>query len=423
MSQNSSILFTIIFSLFLLAIGIRLIKLKSLHYSLKQFEAQPKAGGWFYNWFLWWRLPIQRRFTYWSINHLGDRFVTSFYRLTGLFFITLAIAFTAGLIFLNTPASSSNPISPINQVSQPLNPSPTPFPFQDMTIPYLRNRHYQSNLGELNQAIEGADYTAYLTNYDSDGLNINGLLYIPKGPEPVEGWPAVVFLHGYIPPQTYRTLENYHSYASYLAENGLVVFKIDLRGHDRSEGEAGGAYYSGDYIIDTLNAYAALQNADFVDPNRIGLWGHSMAGNVVFRSLAVKPDIPKVVIWAGAVYTYEDWQQYRINDNSYRPPGMDSQRAIKRQELFDTHGEFNLNHWFWEQVPGTNYLDGIKGAIQIHHAINDPVVSIDYSRNLISILDTTNISHKLFEYSSGGHNLEGSAFNTAMSRTADFFSQ
>src|SRR3972149_5220919 len=155
---------------------------------------------------------------------------------------------------------------------------PTPFPFQELTIPYLRERDYESSLGELTRYSDNGSYTAYLTNYESDGLKINGLLTIPKSEPPEGGFPAIVFVHGYIAPTIYQTTERYNDYVNYLAKNGFGVFKIDLRGHDASEGEASGAYYSGDYVIDTLNAYAALESFDLVNPNRIGLWGHSMAG-------------------------------------------------------------------------------------------------------------------------------------------------
>jgi len=316
--------------------------------------------------------------------------------------------------------------------------TPTPFAFQEITIPYLRNREYQSSLGQLESVSENANYTSYLASYDSDGFKVYGHLTVPKGPElfeselegsslrverPVEGWPAVVFVHGYIPPRNYKTLVNYATYVDYLAKNGLVVFKIDLRGHAESEGEAFGAYYSGDYIVDILNAYSALQIAEFVDPERVGLWGHSMAGNVVFRSFAAMPEIPKVVIWAGAIYTYEDFSAYSISDSSYRPPPQQSERRKRREKLFNTYGPFDSESDFWKQVPATNYLDGLVGSIQIHHAANDSVVDIGYSQNLMSILDNTKIDHELFEYASGGHNLTGSSFTQAMQRSVELFSR
>lgn len=297
--------------------------------------------------------------------------------------------------------------------------SPTPMPFADMTIPYLRTRSYTSKLGALKPYSSNSNYTTYLTSYDSDGLTINGLLTIPKNGSSKH--PAVVFVHGYIPPTQYRTTQNYQSYVDVLARNGLVVFKIDLRGHDTSEGEPGGAYYSSDYIIDTLNARAALAASDFVAPGSIGLWGHSMAGNVVMRSFAVQPAIPAVVVWAGAGYTYQDLQEYRISDASYRPPSLATPRAQRRQLLRDTYGEFNTDIPFWRQVAVTDYLADLKGAVEIHHAVDDAVVSVEYSRNLMKLLDATSVSHSLYEYESGGHNLTGSSFSTAMQRTVEFF--
>lgn len=301
--------------------------------------------------------------------------------------------------------------------------SATPFPFQGLTIPYLKKRAYESQIGELTKYNSQSNYESFLTSYDSDGLQVNGLLTIPTTQKPENGYPAIVFVHGYIPPTLYRTKQNYASYVDYFASRGFVVFKIDLRGHDESEGEASGAYYSGDYVVDVLNAYSALENMSEVDSSKIGLWGHSMAGNVVFRALAVKPNIPKVVIWAGAVYTYDDFAEFGIDDNSYRPPGENTERQRKRDELFELYGRYSSDSWFWQQVPATNYLDGVAGAVQVHHAINDTVVDIGYSRNLMNVLDATSVSHELFEYPNGGHNLTGSAFTQAMQRSVDFYLQ
>ncbi|OGM25102.1 hypothetical protein A2962_02250 [Candidatus Woesebacteria bacterium RIFCSPLOWO2_01_FULL_39_61] len=300
-------------------------------------------------------------------------------------------------------------------------PTPTPFAFQEMTIPYLRSKTYLSSLGEMQKVRENPNYTSFLTSYNSDGFKVYGLLTKPRGEMPKDGYPAVVFIHGYIPPENYQTKVNYASYVDYLAKNGFVIFKIDLRGHGNSEGEPGGGYYSGDYVIDTLNAVSALRNSDFVNPDNIGLWGHSMAGNIVLRSFVADLKIPAVVVWAGAGFTYSDLQEYRIEDTSYRPPPSDSERAKERQKLRDMYGNFDPNNWFWKQVPATNYLDGVTGAVQLNHSKDDNVVSIEYSRNLNSILNQANIRHELNEYAAGGHNLSGITFNQAMQKTVEFF--
>lgn len=333
--------------------------------------------------------------------------------------ILIALAAFFGFRAFSANGNPMEQVSPL--VGQNLIPSPTPFPFEEMTIPYLRAKEFKSSLGELQPVSENASYTSYLTSYTSEGLKINGLLTKPVGETPEKGFPAIVFIHGYIPPIQYQTLEKYVDHVDFLARNGFVVFKIDLRGHGNSEGEAGGGYYSADYVLDSLNAYAALQSADFINPKAIGLWGHSMAGNVVLRSLAAKVEIPAVVIWAGAGFTYLDLNEYSISDSSYQPPPQNTERTKKRQELRELYGNPVDGNPFWKLVAPTDYLKDIKGAIQLNHAVNDEVVNIEYSRNLNRILDKTSVIHEFHELSSGGHNISGSAFTQAMQNTVDFF--
>ncbi len=310
---------------------------------------------------------------------------------------------------VNNPTSSEKPEDPANSA------------FEELTIPYLRQRNYQSDVGNLEALSQNSSYISYLTSYTSDQIKINALLTRPKGEAPEDGWPAIIFIHGYIPPSRYQTSERYEEYVDYLARNGFVVFKIDLRGHGESEGEPNGAYYSSDYVIDTLSAYVALQNLDIVNPNKIGLWGHSMAGNIILRSLVVKPDIPAAVVWAGTVFTYQDFVDYGIDDDSYQPPSQDAPRRSYRRALFETHGSFDLESDFWSKVSPLNYLPDIKSEIQLHHAINDSVAPIDYSRNIKNYLDNSNVSVELHEYAQGGHNISSPDFSLAMQQTVDFF--
>lgn len=299
--------------------------------------------------------------------------------------------------------------------------TPTPMPFMEMTIPALRAKIYDGKLGERTLNSQNGSYTSYLTSYTSEGLKINAQLTIPTGEAPEGGWPAVVFVHGYIPPTQYTTLGKYIAYVDYLASNDLVVLKIDLRGHGESEGEPGGAYYSSDYVIDTINAIKALEGTDFVNRQRIGLWGHSMAGNIVSRSMAVKNDIPAGVIWAGAGYTYKDLADYRITDSSYQPNQTANRNMQRRAKIREAYGDPDLNKEFWKQLSFVTYLDEIEGALEIHHAVNDDVVSVEYTRNLKNYLEKSTVKHEIYEYPSGGHNIDGVSFNSAMQRTVDFY--
>jgi pimeloyl-ACP methyl ester carboxylesterase len=251
---------------------------------------------------------------------------------------------------------------------------------------------------------------------------------------PVGGWPAVIMVHGYVNPTTYQTNgTSYQGWWQTLANTGeFVVFKFDLRGHGQSQGVASGAYYSSTYVIDVLSARAALMGSELVQAGAIGLWGHSMSGNVVIRALAARPEIPAVSLWAGAGYTYKDLASYRINDRSYvpqspRPTPMvsaneASQEMSVRSQVFgmgETPPDYNSP--FWQAMIPTNFLDGFAGAIQLNHAVDDEVVSVNYSRDLQAILEEKNIDYQFFEYSSGGHNLTGVTFNQASGQMIEFF--
>ena len=124
---------------------------------------------------------------------------------------------------------------------------------------YARQDYPGSDIVVERELERGANYRRYYAWYQSEGLKIYGLLTIPEGEMPEGGWPAIVFNHGYIPPDVYRTTERYIAYVDRIARAGYVVYRIDYRGHDRSKGEATGAYGSPDYTIDVLNAVASIK--------------------------------------------------------------------------------------------------------------------------------------------------------------------
>ncbi|MCA9915467.1 MAG: alpha/beta hydrolase, partial [Anaerolineae bacterium] len=130
----------------------------------------------------------------------------------------------------------------------------------ELTIAALRSMEIEGSEILLEQALEdGENYSRYIASYTSEGNKIYGLLTIPFGDVPDGGFKAVVFNHGYIPPSLYVTTERYVDYVDALARAGLVVFKIDMRGHGNSEGEAAGSFFSPNYMIDAISALKSLQ--------------------------------------------------------------------------------------------------------------------------------------------------------------------
>ncbi|OGM77192.1 hypothetical protein A2188_01485 [Candidatus Woesebacteria bacterium RIFOXYA1_FULL_43_9] len=106
-----------------------------------------------------------------------------------------------------------------------------------LSIEYMRQQEYPGSEIVIEQTLPaGANYDRYLASFRSDGLKIYALLTVPQSQKPQGGWPAIIFNHGYIQPEQYRTTEKYVAYTDAFSRNGYVVFKPDYRGHGNSEG-------------------------------------------------------------------------------------------------------------------------------------------------------------------------------------------
>jgi len=298
---------------------------------------------------------------------------------------------------------------------------------KEITIQYLREIEISSSELTLHEKLSpGSNYQRYLVSYLSEGNRIYGLLTIPLQEIPESGFKAIVFNHGYIPPWEYKTTQRYQAHIDYLARSGFVVFKIDYRGHGESEGWPAGSYFSPGYTIDAISALKTLQRFAIIDPQGIGMWGHSMAGNLVLRAMLLEPDIQAGVIWAGAVYNYQDFVEYGITDDSFQPPPTpesQEERDYRKmsREIFETYGQPSDDIKYWQAVSLTDHIEHLNSPLQIHHAEDDRVVSIDYSWDLVQVLKENDKEYEFYTYQGGGHNLISPYFDQAMLRTVQFF--
>jgi dipeptidyl aminopeptidase/acylaminoacyl peptidase len=292
-----------------------------------------------------------------------------------------------------------------------------------MMIEALRQREYPGSEIILEQELEsGANYRRYYASYLSEGLKIYALLTLPEGNPPPTGWPVIVFNHGYIPPDQYRTTSRYVAYVDWLARNGYIVFRSDYRGHDQSEGEARGAYGNPDYVVDVLNAVAALKQFPPADPDRIGMWGHSMGGYITLRAMVIDPDIKAGVIWAGVVAPYPD-----VFARGPRPTPVFTGTPSPfgrgwRTAWVAEFGAPEENPAFWNGISANSYLADLAGPIQLHHGTADESVPLATSQKLYDALLAAGMSAEFYTYENDDHNLSG-FFSTAMTRTIQFFDE
>jgi uncharacterized protein len=367
------------------------------------------------------------------------------YRFGSFLFLLLVVALLAGCagtvapadVPLNTLPSPSvvttqQPIETIESSPTPpptLEPSATPQPtdtptatptLHPMSIIGLRQADYPGSEITIEQELpRGSNYSRYYASYLSQGLRIYALLTVPDGEMPEGGWPGIVFNHGYIPPTVYKTTERYIAYVDNLARSGYVVFRIDYRGHDRSEGQPNGAYGDPGYTHDVMNAVTSLKNSPYVNPEKIGMWGHSMGGYLTLRAMVISPDVKAGVIWAGVVASYPDllerWRRPGVSAAATPPPGVRRWR-----DWMGEYGDPQQNPDFWREVSSNSFVGEISGPVQLHHGTEDESVPLVFSELLSAELQAAGKPVELYVYPGDNHNISN-YFNSAMGRTIEFF--
>jgi uncharacterized protein len=298
-------------------------------------------------------------------------------------------------------------------------PTATPIP-HPMSIIALRNQEYAgSEITVVKELDKGLNYRRYYVYYLSEGLKIYALLTIPNGEPPAGGFPAIVFNHGYIPPDVYKTTERYIHYVDEIAKAGYVVFRIDYRGHDQSEGEATGAYGHPGYQIDVMNAIASIKQHPQVNPEKIGMWGHSMGGYLTLRAMVISPDVKVGVIWAGVVASYTDLLYNWRRTGSFTPSPSSTGRGWRTTWL-EQYGSPEQNPAFWDSVSATSYLADLSGPIQLHHGTNDEDVPYEFSIRVAELARAQSQIADLYLYDGDNHNI-ATNFYPAMDTTIAFF--
>ena len=320
------------------------------------------------------------------------------------------------------PSSTASPLPTANPTettaSTPI-PTATPIP-HPLEISAMRARDYPGSDIIIEDVLDpGVNYSRYYVSYLSEGLKIYALMTIPNGEKPATGWPVVIFNHGYIPPDVYRTTERYIAYVDLIARSGYIVFRSDYRGHDRSEGNAGGAYSRPDYTVDVLNAVAAMKKYPDADSNRIGMWGHSMGGYITLRSMVISQDIKAGVIWAGVVASYPDLL-YNWRRGPTASPDSTPRPGSWRSTFVDQYGSPEENPGFWNSISANSYLTDLSGPIQLHHGTSDEDVPLEFSENLFFQMLDVGEYVEFYKYDGDNHNIS-KYFSTAMQRTIEFF--
>lgn len=131
--------------------------------------------------------------------------------------------------------------------------------------------------------------------FPSEGLTLSGVLHAPEGHGPSARRPAFVVLHGF---GSNKDSGSVLAAARLLGGLGYVTLRFDMRGCGDSQG-ARGRVLCLEQVEDTRHALSFLATRPEVDPDRIGVIGHSFGAAVAIYTAGVDERVAACVSSGG----------------------------------------------------------------------------------------------------------------------------
>ncbi len=244
-----------------------------------------------------------------------------------------------------------------------------------------------------------------------DGTELHYQIVLPGNFEPGRKYPAIVYLYG--GPGVGQSVKKvwpidgrFEGMKQILARNGYVVFTIDNRGTpNRGKAFEDVLYRNmGDFEVrDQLLGLDWLKSQDFVDENRVGIFGWSYGGYLTLMTLLKQPGAYNAGI-AGAPVT-----NWRLYDTHYTERYM---------------GDPNDGDGKYEISSPMSYAENLSDRLLIVHGMADDNVFFDNSVQMINALQESARPFEMMTYPGKRHRIVGEAENTHLwNMCLDFFNR
>jgi dipeptidyl aminopeptidase/acylaminoacyl peptidase len=333
-------------------------------------------------------------------------------------------------------------LPPPNVTIIPAAPTPTRAPIPTATqttrqaiYPYtiegLRKHNFQSGKIAIRETLlETENFTRYLIEYPSDGLTITGILQVPTSGEPP--YPVIVMNHGFFSRTVYNSGDGTDRAAEFLNRRGYLTISSDYRSWGASEtGES--LFYSG-LAIDVINLMNAIPSFSQADPERIGMWGHSMGGGVTLKVLTIDSRVKAAVIYSSVSADFADiierWGPGCYGDvlEGEAAPGCNSSDILPLDLPADlTASYFNsvTDPEILKAVSPLYYLEQISAPVQINYGTQDGLTYAgtppEWSQKMYAGFKESNQDAQIFAQQGEGHSFIGEPWFAFMARSLLFF--
>ncbi|MCB1051473.1 MAG: S9 family peptidase [Acidobacteria bacterium] len=214
-------------------------------------------------------------------------------------------------------------------------------------------------------------------DFDPSGAKKYGVIFrIYSGPD------APTVKNAYSP---YQSLDSWTQH--YYAAQGIITITVDHRasGHFGKKGIASMHRSFGQYELKDLTAAAEwLKSKPYIDPQRIGITGHSYGGYMTILAMTGAPDTFTHGV-AGAPVT--DWSLYdTVYTERYMDTPQENPEGYKKGSLLE-------------------HAKNLKGPLRLIHGGIDDNVHFQNSEQLIEIWTQSNIPFEFMLYPTSRHGI------------------
>ena len=287
-------------------------------------------------------------------------------------------------------------------------PTPTLAPYEQYTIDYLRERNYgDGRIEVLEMLTETALFTSYSIRYPSDGLNIYGFMNVPKGTGP---FPVIVSIHGYVPYGQYDPFNAAQDSADILAANQFIVIHPGLRNHPPSD--SGDNLFRVGMAVDVMNLIALVKARESLpiqlasaSPDRIGLWGMSLGGEIGLRVIALSPDVRAAVLYSP------------LSGNSDR----NARQLYEITQDQEFSKDFAVPLEMLDRISPAYSYSRITAAVQIHHGTADTTAPISWAAETCDFLKAAGVNVECIYYQDAGHVFGGQTLEQLRQNALTFY--
>lgn len=224
----------------------------------------------------------------------------------------------------------------------------------------------------------------------SEDIELEGYMIKPKDFDENKSYPVFMYVYGGPESQNVKDQFSHRNpWFQYLTQQGYIVACVDNRGTNaRGEEFRKSTYMQLGNLetIDQIEAAKYLGRLNYIDSERIGIFGWSYGGYMSLSCLFKASDVFKMAI---SVAPVTNWRYYD---------------TIYTERFMRTPQE---NAEGYDQNSPINFVDGMKGKLLLIHGMGDDNVHFQNSTELVKALIDANKQFDMQFYPNKNHNIRG----------------